>query len=465
VRLDEVLAGRLFFPLHERLRGRATVPAMRGLETLLGRTSEEVQLECGRRLRQLLHACRERLPYYRNLFRERGVDPDGAEALAELAKLPILDKRTVRANAAGMIDTGVRSGPQPCVSGGTSGDTLHFFVSRERQAQTMGARLFMQSLFGVQPGDRRAWLWGSPIELKRSRIRRLRDRLINERVFDAFVMSDAAMDEYASRIATWQPRLLIGYSSAVARLAERLSRRRDPRDFRALRVVVVTGDEITAEQRRTIEQAFGCRVAAEYGSREVGLIAHECPTGSLHVLSPVVHVEVMRNGRPVPAGVAGQIVCTNLAERAQPLVRYAVGDLAASGGGPCACGLPLPTLAIHAGRVTGFIALPDGRLCHGHAAAYLVRSDERVREFRVVQHALDRIEVLIATESSESGDIEAGVRERFANQLGAELRVHCRFVPDIPPDPSGKRRHLISHVAHADGRFEFAASADGPATL
>lgn len=451
--LGEALARRLFFPLHERLCGRSTQRQAQSLARLAARSPAQLDGECQSRLRELLTFAAS-LPFYRARFLRHGVCPAARDARRELERLPALTKAEVRENAAGMIWTRVPGGLQPCVSGGTSGDTLHFFVDRMRQSQSMGARLFMQSLFGVRPGDRRMWLWGSPIELQRSRMRRVRDRLINELVLDAFEMSSDAMDAYLSRMAAYQPRLLIGYSSAVARLAAHAQRRYTPADFPQLRVAVLTADEVTAAQRAVVTRVFGCPVASEYGSREAGLIAHECPHGAMHVISPFVHVEIMNAGRSAAPGEVGAIVCTNLGTRAQPMLRYAIGDVGALGPADCPCGLPLPTLSIRAARVTSFIALPGGRLCSGHLAAYLVRSDPRVCEFRVIQHELTRFEVLLSTERGGAAQAILGIRQRFRACFGPDVRVHCRTLAQIPPDASGKRRPIVSHVATCAERFD-----------
>lgn len=450
--LGEMLARQVFFPLHERLRGRRTLREMSGLARVARLPAAQLAVHCDTALGELLQFC-ERLPFYRERFERYGVAPCG-NPVEMLRRLPPLTKAQVRQAAAAMIWPRVSGGLQPCVSGGTSGDTLHFFVDRRRQAQSMGARLFMQSLFGVRPGDRRMWLWGSPIELKQSHVRGVRDRLINEIVLDAFAMSPAEMDGYLRQMKAYQPRLLIGYSSAVARLAAHAAGRYSPRDFPALRVAVLTADEVTAEHREVIRAVFGCPVASEYGSREAGLIAHECPHGTMHVISPHVLVEVLDGDMPAAPGQVGSIACTNLGGRAQPMLRYLIGDIGALGPRDCRCGLALPSLSIHGARITSFITLPDGRLCSGHLAAYLVRSDRAVREFRVIQHEIGRFEVQVALDSGPADEVLRGIERRFAEYFGSQVRVECRAFEHIPLDPSGKRRHFISRVARTIDRFE-----------
>ena len=451
--LSEHLVRRLTYPLHEKLRGRRTLHEMQQLQQIATWSPERVQTECDERLRNLFRFAVDQLPYYAERFKRFGVDPAASDPHAELAKLPVLQKADIRQHAAGMIYRDVPGGLQPAVSGGTTGDTLHFYIDRIRQAQTMGARLFMQRLFDVAPGARRVHLWGSPVELKESRLRRWRDRLLNEVMLDAFEMSTAQMDTYLERIIAFRPRLIYAYTSAIVLLAQRAARRYRPGHFPWLHVIVVTGDEVHSEHRDIIQRAFGCRVAAEYGSREVGLIAHECPAGHLHVISPHILLDITQEDRGVPAGTTGNITCTTLNTRAQPMIRYCLGDIGALVTAGCGCGLPFPVLELTGARITGFVAMPDGQLRHGHLVAYLVRVERCVVEFKVYQRALDTFEILLVVDETFTPATIPAIQSRFRRYFGQCARVKCRVVDRIPPDPSGKRRHVISDVAARYERF------------
>lgn len=442
------------FPLHERLRGRRTLHELADLARLTAQPAAQVRQICAQRLRDLLCFAVAHLPFYRQRCVRHGLDLAADDLWAELAKLPVLTKPEVRANARDMLYPDVPGGLQPAVSGGTSGDTLHFHIDRRRAAQSMAARLFMQGLFGVRPGDRRVWLWGSPIELRRSLPRRGRDRLLNELVLDAFDLSTARMDAYLERIRAFRPRVIISYSSAGGLLARHAAAKCGPRHFPWLRLFVLTGDEITPEYRAQIARVFGCPAVSEYGSREVGLIAHECPRGRLHVLTPHVHVEILSAGQAAPPGRCGEVVCTNLNTRAQPLIRYRVGDVGAWSATDCDCGLPLPVMELRAARITGFLALPDGRLCSGHLADYLVRADPAVVEYRVRQPSLERIDVQLVVDERCRADPLPLLRQRFARYFGPQVRVNCTMVDRLPPDPSGKRRPIVSDVADQLARRE-----------
>jgi phenylacetate-CoA ligase len=460
----EWLVRQAVFPAHERLRGRPTLRELAALRRLARCSPQEIEATEQQRLQDLLQFAARELPFYAERFARHGVNPYAADAKAELAKLPVLHKPEVRANADRMTWPAVPGGLVPCVSGGTTGDTLHFFIDRLRAAQSMAARLFMQSLFGVRPGDRRMWVWASPIELKRSRFRHWRDRLINEIVLDAFDMSAATLDAYVRRMIEYQPRAIIGYTSAVALLAQHAARTCSQRDFRDLRLVVLTADEVQPEERSAAQAAFGCPVASEYGSREVGLIAHHCPHGRMHIISPHLYVEITHENSRLPAGQLGDVTCTNLNTRAQPLIRYSLGDLGALSASGCPCGLPFPVMEVTAARVSSFVALPGGKLCSGHIIPHLVRSDPCITHFKVYQHALDLFEVLLVVDETFTPDAITRLQHRFRQYFGAAVQVQCRVVEHIPPDPSGKRRQLISAVSPEYRTFELVAAPqpDGP---
>jgi len=452
--VSEWFVRHLTYPLHERLRGRCTLAWLRSLAQQAEGSPDVVREESARRLRALLSFASEHLPYYRDVFAERDLDPRAEDPYAELARLPLLEKSDVRAHAGRMVHDGVAGGLIPHSSGGTSGDTLHFFIDRLRAAQPPACRLFMQSQFGVRPGDRRVYLWGSPIEARAGRVRRYRDRLLNEKLLDAFELGPAKLDAHLAAIRSFRPRLIYAYPSAAARLARHAARRYGPRDFPWLRLVVLTGEEVDPEQAAQVRTTFGCPVASEYGSREIGLIAHECPHGGLHIFSPHVHVELLADGRPVGPGQAGEVVCTTLTTRGQPFIRYRLGDLGLRVSEPCACGLPLPRMRLLGGKVTGLIALRDGRLCHGAATSHLLRDEPGIVQFRTVQHELDRFEVLLVVDSGFDPATIARVQRRYKKLFGSETRVDCRVVDRIPPDPSGKHRYVVSNVAPDCARFE-----------
>ncbi len=451
------LVRNVTYPLHERLCGRPTWSEYLSLSRVFARDRSTVDDICRERLVALLQFAEREIPFYRAWFEQVGVNAVQDDPYRALRQLTPLEKATVRDSRDRMIWTAVPGGPIPYSSGGTTGDTLKFMIDRVRQAEPLAARMFMQSRFGVQPGDARVYLWGSPIEHKGGRIKRLRDRFLNELLIDAFQMGPEDCRRHLATIREFRPRCIYGYPSAITLLAQaQLDSGMPP--VRSLALIVMTGEEVTREQITRAREAFGCPVAREYGSREVGLIAHDCPEGAMHVLSPHSHVEFLSRDVATESvgwatddehgrGEIGEILCTTLNTRAQPFIRYRVGDVGRWTAGNCRCGLPTPTIELLGGKITGFIKLPDGRLCHGAVTSHVLREEPGIDAFKTYQHEVDRFEVLLVVNASFQSAALDRIPHRYRERFGRNIRVECRVVDEIPPDPSGKRRYVVSHVA------------------
>lgn len=449
--LDSLAVRTISYPLHEWLSGRRTLAELRDLRTVTGGSVEHLEAEVERRVAALLRFAQATLAFHARRFAAAGVDVHAVSPSREIAKLAPLTKADVRAHAADMVWTGVPGGPIAHSSGGTTGDTLHFVIDRVRQAQTLAARLFMQERLGVRTGERRAYFWGSPIERRGSRLRRWRDRALNEILLDAFELSAASLDRHLARIARFRPALLYAYPSAAAALAQRARRTNSTAAFTSLKAVVLTGEETRPEERGAIRDICACPVVEEYGNREIGLIAHECLAGGLHIITPHILLETQRGSCPTKPGETGEIHCTTLNTRAQPFIRYRVGDAGALLAGACRCGLPLPLMRLDGGKITGFVTLPDGRLCHGAIVSHILRDLPGIVHFKTIQRTIEKFDVLLVTDERFENDNIATIEERYKRLLGERVHATCHLVGAIPPDPSGKRRYFVSETT---GRFE-----------
>jgi phenylacetate-CoA ligase len=262
-------------------------------------------------------------------------------------------------------------------------------------------------------------------------------------------MSEPKLDLFIQQIRRLRPRMLFGYPSALSLIAEHAGRRGIAMDDLGIRVAFVTSECLYEHQRQTIEQIFGCRVANGYGGRDAGFIAHECPSGRMHITAEDIIVETVRtDGSPCAPGEPGEIVVTHLATRDFPFIRYRTGDVGALGEATCACGRGLPVLEEIQGRTTDFVLAQDGTVMHGLALIYVLRDLPGVRAFRVVQHSLDHISVRLVVDAavdrkSHGAAIESGFRRR----LGQTVRVEIAYVDQISAEKSGKFRYVVSHVA------------------
>lgn len=453
MKLPASMAGRVVYPLQERLLGRATFSELQALEASQWRDRagvEALQLE---RLRSLLAVAARHSPWHRARMEAAGLLPDGPTHLSQLQRLPSMDKRDAAAHRDQIAWPGVPGGAFRYTTGGSSGQPLVFFFGRRRQASDAAGRMRARRWWGVAPGDPEVYLWGAPVELNRTDwVKSLRDRLINQLVLNAFAMSPERMDRYLDAVQAFGPRCIYGYASSVALLAAHARWRGRRLRLPSLRVVCTTGEPLFEHQRALIGQVFGVPVANEFGSRDIGFTAHESPEGQMLLLSENLVLEVLGpQGQPVPPGELGEAVITALCSDAQPFIRYRTGDMLRLSAEPDRAGRGLHVIAEVVGRRTDFLVRADGTLMHALAGIYVLRGIDGIGEFKIVQHTVRDVEVMVVPGARWPG--EAGVREighGLRQRLGQDVRVDVRVVEAIAPEGSGKHRYVVSHVALPD---------------
>ena len=443
--MNERIVARHLFPLHERLKGKPTFRLLAELEAtqwLPARRLEEYRL---RRLRRFLEFVHTHVPYCRALFDEHALRPRDVHSFEDLSRLPFLTREILKTRFEDLRARAALPGVHPRSSGGSTGTPVTVLVDMERMGMGEAGRLRAHRWFGVEPGTREIVLWGTPARTgSLDRIRRFRDRMLNTRVLSAFDMGEPALRMHAATIQRVRPTQMFGYASAFHLVASHFERERlDPP--RGLKAVFTTAEPLFDFQRKAIETGLGCPVGVEYGCRDGGLVALECPSGGLHILAESMHVEILD---PDAEG-RGEIVLTNLDSRAFPIIRYRTGDIGALDPTPCPCGRSLPKLRGVEGRRTDFLVTPSGRVLHALSAIYILRDSPAVREFRVVQDAPDHLQVEVVPTGRFGEAEQAALRAQFVPAFGPDLRVSVEARHEIPRTAVGKFRYVESRIAPA----------------
>jgi phenylacetate-CoA ligase len=441
--VNERLVRQFLFPFHERLKRKPTFQHLKALgESQWLVPTQLVELQV-RRLRQLLEFAHDHVPYYRALFEEHSLSPRHVHSMDDLRHLPFLTRDLVQTRSNDLRARASLPGMHTRSSGGSTGAPVTVVVDMGRMGMGEAGRLRAQGWFGVEPGAREIVLWGVPLRVDRTeRIRRVRDWFLNTRVLSAFDMGETALRSHARTIQRVRPTKMYGYASAFHLIAGYFERER-LQPPAGLRAVFTTAEPLFDFQRKTIQAALGCAVATEYGCRDGGLVALECPDGGLHIFAESMLVEILD---PDPEG-RGEIVLTNLDSHAFPMIRYRTGDIGSLDPTPCRCGRTLPKLRHVEGRRTDFLVTPSGRVLHALSAIYVLREMPAVREFRIVQERADHVIVSVVPDPAFGRAEDAAIRSGLTALLGPDTRVEVETVPSIPRTASGKYRYVESRVA------------------
>jgi phenylacetate-CoA ligase len=381
------------------------------------------------RLRALLEHAQAHAPFYRARLEKYGIGPGEIETLDDLQRIPPVSKEEILAHRDTIQNDGLGEGLVCSETSGSTGEPLVFYRDLAWDAQHRAAIARGCRWYGVVPWMRSGLLWGIPSNRWRRLHVRFEDFFQNrfrERRFD---LSDETLEAFCRRLRG--ARFLEGYSSMIYELARYMNERRPGGDAIPLRLVKATSEKIYPHYQREAQRAFGRRMTSEYGAAETGIIAFECPTGTMHVNTDHVIVEV--EGR--------EVIVTNLLSFSFPFIRYRLGDyVKLREHVVCACGREGPAVDEVSGRVGRRIYGSGERIFPSLTIYYVIDSlaaegDLLVR-CQAVQRERGRLDVRLVLRPDatmhEQRDFAATFDKVFRHYFGSDIEYDLGFVDDIP---------------------------------
>jgi phenylacetate-CoA ligase len=414
-------------------------------------TPERIAANQWNAIRGLLDHAYATVPFYRRRFDDLHVKPSDFHGFADFTKLPVLTKTDLRSSAEELRSAA--HNPNALLRKRTSGSTgvsVEVLVDDTSQQFKRACTLRSDEWSGWRLGEPIAMVWGNPEYLRRGWRGRVRNVLLERATYlDTLKMDEVALARFAQKLQKCRPTLMFGHAHSVylfARyvLAAGLSRIRP-------HGIITTAMVLHHWQRKTIEETFGCPVTNRYGCEEVSLIACECERHEgLHVNADGVYVEIIRHGRVAAPGEAGSVIVTDLSNRAMPLLRYQVGDVAMWSERRCSCGRGLPLLERLEGREADYVVTESGELISGISLTEnFALHVPGVAQLQIIQETAKQFIFRIVRGPDFGPTSLRRIAELVAERFGPEVQHECTFVDVIPQEPSGKYRFCISRVPNA----------------
>jgi phenylacetate-CoA ligase len=400
------------------------------------------------KLRKLLLHASDRVPYFRSLFDKHGFDPRTANLPADLSRLPVMTKSVLMSQQSALraVDSNADT-LMANASGGSTGKPVEFYQDARYWESSRASRRMILSWWGVSPGEPMASIWGADRDIPDWTWRQsLYYKISQVRVCNAFHMTEERMSKFAREMTEWQPRFVNGYASALELFAKFLIQHPE---FKIRPIAVESSAEsLRDDQRKVIEAAFDAPLYNFYGSREVNNLAAECPAHrGLHTNMLSRYIEIVDDeGKPVPPGVPGRILVTDLSNFVMPFIRYENEDIASWAPTACSCGRPFRLLQKVWGRSSDFITTPSGKLIHGEYFTHLFYHLPEVSLFQVVQESPTSVRVSIVLRPENKDFPIAKISEKMKEALGPGVDCHVATTESIPVPASGKHRFTISKV-------------------
>ena len=396
--------------------------------------------------KQATHAAAT-VPFYRDLFSRRGLSPDSIRGIKDLSIFPVVSKSDIVEDYFRFLSD--RYTPARLTKNHTSGSTGSPFTSYFDPVcwirKKYYSKLRSQMICGFVLGEKTAALECEPqeaVERKNARLsihRALRLHFFSIFENPALVLSD---------MARFTPKTIYGYPSFLFELAGVIEQKKVR--LPQLSRIFTSSEYLQPGVRSTVENAFGAPVYDHYGCTETKEIAWQCKErNGYHVNEDELIVEIVENGEPVPPGTPGEVVVTDLLNRAMALIRYRVGDRAVMCETPCLCGRTFATMRPLAGRASDNVVLPGGIKLSPYRFTTALENAPDVLQYQVVQEDEAAITVRMVArrhmEQTAAAAVEKAVREVTKDRVS----VRTAFFDKIDVEENGKFQVVKSKLASA----------------
>jgi len=338
----------------------------------------------------------------------------------------------------------------------TSGSSGHpFFFAKNKDAHAMTWAL-VQNRYGwhrINLHSKQARFYGIPLETTSNRQEKIKDLILNRDRFPVFDLSDEVLRSYLSKFMKFKFEYIYGYTNSLVLFARYLIRNNISLKDKcpSLRLCITTSEVLTDEDRDILSKAFGVSVVNEYGVSEVGaIIAFESRESNWLLNRETIFLEIVDSNHSLLSdGKVGDIIVTDLNNKAMPFIRYKVGDL-----GIIKKGIVVDSYKILdsiQGRTNDNIRLPSGKISPGLTFYYISRSilesSGVLKEFIIRQVELDTFIFDVVSDKPLNNWEVKDIEDKMSTYLEPGLKLRINRVAKINRPPSGKIKHFYSELS------------------
>jgi phenylacetate-CoA ligase len=401
-------------------------------------------------INKLLHHAITTTHYFSNLFKS-GIIPSNIQSTEDLKLFPVTTKNLIEEHRLDMLSSIFPAEQLDSFhTGGTSGTPTSMTRNKTCTSFRIGRQNAILNILGYPQTAKCGLLWGAHQDIqKQSNTLKsiLRAYASSKLTLDCTFISEHSLNEYYYKLIKYNPSVLYGYPNALFEFARFITKYN-------LKPIIVkqifcTAERLTFKQRHFLTKTFGGDVYNLYCTREHGLIGFECELhNGFHLDTGSVYVEVVNTNEHIDSSEEiGDLLITDLANYAMPMIRYKIGDRGFLSNDLCQCGCQLPLLKYLHGRVSDTLFRKDGVKVSGVMLVDLIMDNPDIKHIQIIQNSINEFHVKIVTTTPANTSIFDFVKERLVIYFSKEINVNIEPVNEIPVNHfSGKAKEIICNI-------------------
>jgi phenylacetate-CoA ligase len=425
------------------------------------------------KLRAMIHYVSERVPFYQQRLRERGIQPDDIRSVDDLPRLPFTRKQDL----AEQYPFGLLAVPREQVmrihaSSGTMGKST--VVCYTRNDIELFAEMMARSLVtaGACPGmilhnafNYGLFTTGLGVHYGAEKLG-----------MTVVPTSGGMLEQQLTLILDLKPDVICCPPFYARALGEEFIRRGIPPEEISLTYALLGAEPWNESMRTEIDENLGVQCTNLYGLTEIlgPGVAQECievRAGS-HIWEDHFYPEVVDpiSGEPLADENEGVLVLTHLSKEAMPLLRYWTGDITSLTHEPCACGRTHVKMSPIRSRSDDLIVVQGMNLYPAQIEAVIMGIPEALPAYQIVvaqKGSQDDIEIKvevtepifreIAQETlDEQGavadhrmrNLRTSIQSKIKGTIGLNARVTLLAPGILPRGEGGRVRRVLDLRKH-----------------
>lgn len=385
------------------------------------------------------------IPFYQKIFKESNLIQSNFKEMADLRKLPIVTKEDIQENVDEFLNKNLDSRKffKSHTSGSTGQPFWSFFDRRSWIRKKYISKLRARMTCGMRLGEKVAIFESEPVDELESLNNKQFARNFLFKVIRFSIFEN--LEKVFTKLSEFKPQNVYGPPNFFFQLAQFVTEKNLSLSF--LKRIYTSSEYLEFQVRKVIENVFQADIFDVYGSTEFKEIAWECSHHQgYHLNEDEVICEILNENEPAPLGEAGDIVLTDLRNRAMPLIRYRIKDRGRFLEEKCTCGRTFSLIMPIAGRASEYIQLPSGEKLSPFLFTTSIEKIEGLIQYQLIQISENDLTVNVILLNGTNKDAFLKIEKILNNITKGLMRISILECKKISVEENGKLKVVKSLV-------------------
>ncbi len=413
------------------------IKAHRFFKRSISWSKQEILDYQNQKLIEMVKHAGENVPYYRDLFKEIGLNPVEFKGIQDIEKIPLLDKEEIRKDPLRFCVDGYSKykGNWEKTSGST-GTPLNLRIDSVSKAYKYAAVIRAYRQAGYHLFKKVIIIQGYSESKKKAFGYR---PISNSYFFNASSINEDVFIEFYKKLIRFSPKLLIGYARTVALMGHFILLKN--LKFPKINAVINYGQNVPQDTIAFIKESFKCEYFNVYSHAENAALIHTFKDMSFKIAEDFFYAEFIAE-RNIDQKNVNELVATSFYNYAMPLIRYRTRDFVQIGNIKNESNFRHVEKII--GRIDDKIILPNGG--HVFMAEGALAYAEGVVAAQYLQERKDVLKVLLVVDKSFKKEYFKRIEEGLVKRLGNDFKYEFEIVHQLIKNGSGKTPFIINKV-------------------